>query len=105
MSHFNWLMIIGLCGLLLSQQAMAQRYPPRDGAFRDKSAEIKKRNGSLDRAVSRIRKRTGARILSAETREVEGRRMHVIRVLTREGKVRRLRVDADSEYPGGKGRR
>lgn len=49
---------------------------------------------SLDSAVSRARERTGGRVLSAETRQVDGRATHFVRILTEDGKVRRLRVDA-----------
>ena len=49
---------------------------------------------SLDSAVSRARESTGGRVLSAETRQVDGRPTHFVRILTKDGKVRRLRVDA-----------
>lgn len=51
---------------------------------------------SLDEAVSRIRERTNGRILAADTLQVEGRRIHRIKVLTERGRVRRLQVDAAS---------
>jgi len=53
----------------------------------------------LDRAVSRVRDRTGGRILSAKTKRSDGRPVHVIRVMTENGKVRRIRVDAGSGQP------
>ncbi len=52
---------------------------------------------SLDQAVERARENTGGRVISAETKEKEGRRVHNIRILTNDGKVRRLRFDADTE--------
>jgi uncharacterized membrane protein YkoI len=56
---------------------------------------------SLDRAVTRARGRVDGRVLSAETDERGGRRTHNIRILTKDGKVRRLRVDAESgEFVG-----
>ncbi|MCP3868174.1 MAG: ribosome biogenesis GTPase RsgA [Gammaproteobacteria bacterium] len=52
---------------------------------------------SLDSAVSRARERTGGgRVLSAQTRELEGRRTHQIRILSKEGRVQRFRMDARS---------
>jgi len=49
---------------------------------------------SLDSLVSRVRESTGGRVLSAETRRVDGRPVHFVRILTEDGKVHRLRVDA-----------
>lgn len=51
---------------------------------------------SLDRAVARVQKETGGRILSAETVLKEGRKVHRIKVLTRDRKVRILHVEAGS---------
>jgi hypothetical protein len=50
---------------------------------------------SLDQAVRQAREKTGGRIISAETQEKNGQRYHRIRILTNDGKVRRLRYDAD----------
>jgi len=49
---------------------------------------------SLSEAVARVKREYGGRILEAETREQNGRRVHVIKVLTREGRVRTVRVPA-----------
>lgn len=49
---------------------------------------------SLSEAVSRVKREYGGRILEAETREQNGRRVHVIKVLTREGRVRTVRIPA-----------
>lgn len=51
---------------------------------------------SLDTAVARVRARTEARILAAETLSSSGGAVHVIRILTRKGKVRHIRIDADT---------
>ncbi|HEB95476.1 MAG TPA: ribosome biogenesis GTPase RsgA [Sedimenticola thiotaurini] len=51
---------------------------------------------SLDSAVSGVRQRSGGRVLSAETRQEEGRPVHYIRLLTPDGRVRRVRIDARS---------
>jgi uncharacterized membrane protein YkoI len=50
----------------------------------------------LDGAVSRWRERIGGRVLSAETRKDDGRSIHHIRIITDQGRVRRLRIDADT---------
>ncbi|MEJ2593412.1 MAG: ribosome biogenesis GTPase RsgA [Candidatus Thiodiazotropha sp.] len=52
---------------------------------------------SLDQAVEQARERTGGRVISAETREKNGHRIHSIRILTNDGKVRRLRIDAGDD--------
>lgn len=49
---------------------------------------------SLDEAVSRVRRQTNGKILSAETVRANGRMVHVIKVLTPDGRVKRVRIDA-----------
>jgi hypothetical protein len=60
---------------------------------------------SLNSAVEQAKKRTGGRVISAETRNQNGRKVHNIRILTNDGKVRRLRINADSRSGGNDGRR
>lgn len=55
---------------------------------------------SLDQAVQQARDRTGGRVISAETMEKNGHRVHSIRILTKDGKVRRLRIDAGGDRHG-----
>ncbi|MGD8910217.1 MAG: hypothetical protein PVI92_12815 [Chromatiales bacterium] len=52
---------------------------------------------SLDQAVQQARERTGGRVISAETREQDGRLFHNIRILTNDGRVRRLQYDAGGD--------
>jgi hypothetical protein len=49
---------------------------------------------SLDQAVRQARDKTGGRVISAETQQQNGETIHNIRILTNDGKVRRLRYDA-----------
>ena len=49
---------------------------------------------SLSEAVARVKRGYGGRILEADPREKNGRRVHVIKVLTREGRVRTVRIPA-----------
>jgi hypothetical protein len=63
------------------------------------------RRTSLDEAVSDARDHYPGRVLSAETRQHNGRDMHNVRILTRDGRVRRYRVDAEDERPGPSHRR
>ncbi|MEW8626093.1 MAG: PepSY domain-containing protein [Candidatus Thiodiazotropha sp.] len=60
---------------------------------------------SLDKAVEQAKKRTGGQVISAETRNQDGRRVHNIRILTEDGKVRRLRINANNRGGGKGGRR
>jgi len=63
------------------------------------------RRTSLDEAVSEARERYNGRVLSAETRRRNGHETHNIRILTRDGQVRRYRVDADRMPPRGQPQR
>ena len=51
---------------------------------------------SLDEAVERARGREGGRVISAETHERDGQRIHNIRLLTKDGRVKRIRIDGQS---------
>lgn len=54
------------------------------------------RRTSLEDAVSEARGRYPGRVLSAETHRRGGRESHSIRILTRDGRVKRLNIDAES---------
>jgi len=54
------------------------------------------RRTSLEEAVSEARGRHPGRVLSAETERRGGRESHRIRILTRDGRVKRLDMDAES---------
>ena len=54
---------------------------------------IAQSNGkSLSEAVEQVRRQTGGRILSAETKVEGGREVHHIKVLTKDGKVKTHKV-------------
>jgi uncharacterized iron-regulated membrane protein len=55
----------------------------------------------LDRAISRARATVPGRVLSAETQHRGGHREHHIRILTPDGRVRRLYVDGQSGEVSG----
>ena len=64
---------------------------------RSSRSETARRDGlSLDEAVTRVRRDTGGRVLSAEARENRGRTSYRIKVLLRDGSVRVVNVDAQS---------
>jgi uncharacterized membrane protein YkoI len=50
---------------------------------------------TLDQAVEDARRR-GGRVISAEAQERDGQRVYNIRLLTKDGKVQRIRIDGDS---------
>ncbi|TVS10912.1 MAG: hypothetical protein EA419_09540 [Wenzhouxiangella sp.] len=50
---------------------------------------------SLEEAAERVARQHDAQVVSAHTIERDGRRIHVIRILTREGVVRTIRVPVD----------
>jgi hypothetical protein len=60
------------------------------------SARVQKDGVSLDEAVSIVRKRYGGRVINARTSNDNGRKVHVIKILSDEGRVREVRVDAQS---------
>jgi len=71
---------------------------PRPEEERSRSSGAGRRGSgvSLDSAVDRIRAETGARILSTDTAEQNGRRVYDIKILTEDGRVRRMQVDGES---------
>ncbi len=52
---------------------------------------------SLEQAVERVQKETEGRVLAAEEIDVGRRKVYRIKVLTREGSVRRVLVSADAK--------
>ena len=49
---------------------------------------------SLDEAVAKARRNNKGKVLSAETIRVDGRKVHRIKILTKDGRVKRTRIDA-----------
>jgi hypothetical protein len=60
---------------------------------------------SLDQAVKQARQRIGGRVISAETRNQNGHQVHNIRILSNDGKVRRLQINANGDAGRNRGRR
>ena len=50
---------------------------------------------TLQEAAERVARQHDAKVVSAHTAERDGRRVHVIRILTEDGVVRTIRVPAD----------
>ena len=56
--------------------------------------QVTQGNGmTLSQAIESVRKRTGGRVVSAETKVSNGREVHHIKVLTEDGKVRTHKVN------------
>lgn len=51
---------------------------------------------SLDEAIERVQRQFGARVVRAEAREARGRTVYVLRLLSEDGRVWTVRVDAQS---------
>ena len=78
--------------------------------FRDFSSQFAQpatsegRGISLDEAVSRARRKSDDKVLSAETVRVDGRRVHRIKILTSQGRVKHVQIDADTGRPAARRR-
>ena len=91
----SFLVLLAVAALTLSSAVPAKDW----GRYRRSQPLLSEM--TLDTAVDRVRERTGARIISADTVQEEGRRVHEVRILTDQGKVRRYRIDEDSGEPLG----
>lgn len=49
---------------------------------------------SLDEAVRRARQQHRGKVLSAETVRIDGRKVYRIKILTKDGRVKRIHIDA-----------
>lgn len=59
-------------------------------------AEERKQNLSMDRAVELAEQRYRARVVRAATSEAQGRRVYVLKLLSNEGRVWTVHVDAET---------
>ncbi|WP_240900964.1 PepSY domain-containing protein [Thioalkalivibrio sp. XN8] len=86
---------LGLAAALLCALAPglvpAQARPPADPGLRLAQADERV---SLAAATRMVQQRFGGQVLRAETRRDDGRVVHRIRVLTEDGRVRTVQVDA-----------
>ena len=99
MSRRRLLICVGLL-LLAAGPRVALCFDLRD--FSNQFAQPATSEGrgiSLDEAVARARRQSDGKILSAETVRVDGRRVHRVKLLTRDGRVTRVEIDADPGRP------
>ncbi len=66
--------------------------------------QSQKQGISLDEAIARARRQSDGKVISAETVRQNGRQVHRIKILTRDGRVKRMAYDAASGRPAGRGR-
>jgi len=52
---------------------------------------------TLDDAVKDVKSRKEGKVLNAETVEIKGEPVHVIKVLTKSGRVKKIRVNSNDE--------
>ena len=87
-----------LLGLAVASEAMQADRPAAagmGGAGEGPAVGLEAFQGggkSLSEAVEQVRRQYGGRIVSAETQVSGGREVHVIKVLTDDGKVKTVRV-------------
>jgi uncharacterized membrane protein YkoI len=97
-----------ICGWIILLAALPRVAAPFDsGDLVNQFAHpshTENRGISLDEAVSRVRRQSDGRILSAETVRNDGRRVYRIKVLSRDGRVSRVDIDADTGRPAPRGR-
>ena len=84
------LLVITGSGISLCPQAEART------GFPDQTLLLAARSGvSLEQAAARVKRKTGGRVLSAETINRKGRRVHRIKVLRPDGNVKVLFINAE----------
>ena len=86
--------LAALLVVLLAAGTAQARPGPEGGARRPPPRADEHRERSLDAAVAAVRRETGGRILSAQTVTRDGRRVHRIKVLTRDRRVRVIYVNS-----------
>lgn len=85
-----------LAGAAQARPAWKQEASYRYAAQSSERSGSRQQGKSLDAAVAQVRRETGGRILSAETVSRQGRRVHRIKVLTPDNRVRIVNIDAGS---------
>jgi hypothetical protein len=83
----RFLLIILIFGISLAMPATAQDFDP------EQLLQVAQNDGmTLSQAVESVRRQTGGRIISAETKRSGNREVHHIKVLTDDGKVKTHKV-------------
>ena len=82
----SYLLILIFLGFAIAPAAQAE-------ARSQQSIQVAQNDGkSLSEAVEQVRRQTNGRIISAETKVKNGREVHHVKVLTKDGKVKTHKV-------------
>ena len=90
--------VLGIAlGLLVSGPALARIVAPAPDDLPEKSAAAPLQRGgmSLQQAIALAQQSYRGRVVRAETKSQNGRRVHEIRILGDDGRVRTVRYNAD----------
>lgn len=105
--RLNILLAAALCSLpLLSaeafdpEQSLRELHPHYDPSVASEYRVSQNGGMSLSEAIESVRRRTNGRIVSAETRVSNGREVHYVKVLTKDGKVKTHKVPGRSRGNG-----
>ena len=89
-------LLIMLLSCVLAAMPVSAQQSEREQAF-----QIVQNDGmSLSQAVESVRRSTDGRIVSAETKTKNGREVHYIKVLTKDGKVKTHKVSGRKSSNG-----
>jgi uncharacterized membrane protein YkoI len=100
MSERGWLLAVWLLWLAaVPYTASAYDFSDLSNQFAHPQSSDQSRGISLDEAIARARREADGKVISAETVRQGNRSVHRIKILTRDGRVRRLRYDAASGRP------
>ena len=94
----KWVLAATVLGSGLAMPAAVAEPPPwaQKGGRRDPERAPRAEGISLDEAVNRAERKYHARVIRAETHESNGRRVHQLRLLSDDGRVWTVRIDAAS---------
>lgn len=96
----NLAIVLAISGVLGAPAALADRpsqtQQHRAGEQRPQQRPRDESGITLDEAVNRAEHKYRARVIRAETRESNGRRVHVLRLLSEDGRVWTVKIDAAS---------
>lgn len=51
---------------------------------------------TLDEATKKVTKDTENKVLSAKTKVIKGTKIHIIKILTKEGRIQHIKIDANN---------
>jgi len=54
---------------------------------------------TLDEAVKKVKKNNNGKVLSAQTKQIDGQSMHIIKILTVDGHVKKVRIKHGADHP------